>query len=132
MVKNNQINFPNNLISPAYKNYNLSSVQKITDNNEYGDFHNDYHELKFEDLKKLDIQSDIDSIWEIAYKSYKKEFTKDRSFSLDSDSEMTEEIDCIINGFERRMKKRNDNVTDSLLSEIVEDLGKPSFCKINI
>lgn len=80
-------------------------------------------ELKIEDLKLMDIDSELDYIYEIAYKSYKKEFTKDNSFSIDSDEEINEEINTIVNEFEERMKLRNQNLTDSLLSEVLDDLG---------
>ena len=80
-------------------------------------------ELKIEDLKLMDIDSELDYIYEIAYKSYKKEFTKDNSFSIDSDEEIDEEINTIVNEFEERMKLRNQNLTDSLLSEVLDDLG---------
>ncbi len=88
-------------------------------------------ELKLEDLKIIDIDSELDFIYEIAYKTYKKEFFKDKSFSIDSDDEVNEEIDTLLIEFEERMKLRNQNLTDSLLSEVLDDLGIIWFIYLN-
>jgi hypothetical protein len=39
----------------------------------------------------------------------------------------TSEIDVLVNEFEERMKSRNKNLTDSMLSEILDDLGNKKF-----
>ena len=105
----------NNNKANSYKNPSLKTEKEMRES--------EPQELKIEDLKIIEIDSELDFIYEIAYKTYKKEFTKDKSFSIDSDEDLNEEIDLIVNEFEDRMKLRNQNLTDSLLSEVLDDLG---------
>jgi len=106
----------NNNTANSYLNMNLKSEKELIEKAEA-------QELKLEDLKILDIDSELDFIYEVVYKTYKKEFTKDKSFSIESDDEMNEEADALVTEFEERMKLRNQNLTDSLLSEVLDDLG---------
>jgi len=124
----NQNYFQNNsTASNLYLNMNLTNIKNEINSNtnyfikEMRD--SDAPELKIEDLKIIDIDTEIDYLYEITYKAYKKEFTKDKSFSIDSDEDVIEAVDSIVNGFEDRVKLRNQNLTDSILSEILDDLG---------
>lgn len=123
----------NNNYSPNYMmNYNFSNMrQKINLNSVYS-FHNEkseeFKERKLEDIKQLNIKNDIDPIFDITYKTYKKEFLKDRSFSVDLSDDIMDEVNDILFEFDKKLKKRDDNLTDSILSEILDDLGK-NFCE---
>ena len=115
----NNTDFSN--IKPAYLNYNINNNISNNDyNNE--DLLNDQN-YNIEDLKKLEIDSEIELIYDITYQTYKNEFLNNKSFSVESNDQISDDCDFIINEIENRMKKRNDNLTDSLLSEFLEDIG---------
>ncbi len=123
LSKIGQYTYNNKNIGSAYSDMNINN-HKNEINKDLRD--NDTQELKIEDLNIIDIDTELDYLYEIAYKNYKKEFTKDKSFSIDSDMD-TSEIDVLVNEFEERMKSRNKNLTDSMLSEILDDLGNKKF-----
>jgi len=119
--KINQYNYPNNNIGNGYLNMNLNNLKTDFINKDIKD--NDTQDLKIDDLKIIEIDTELDYLYEIVYKTYKKEFTKDKSFSIESDEDIYDEIDLLVNEFEDRMKLRNQNLTDSMLSEILDDIG---------
>jgi hypothetical protein len=57
------------------------------------------------------------------YNYYKKEYLNNRDFSLDSE-DITEELDEIINEFDVNLKRRNEMLSDSIYSDILDDFGK--------
>ena len=72
----------NNIYSGNYINYNFSNIkQKLTLTNNSYSFQNEkpeiFKEKKLEDIKSLNIKNDIESIYDLTYKTYKKEFQKD-------------------------------------------------------
>jgi hypothetical protein len=130
---NNNINNINNVsnitnFSPNLINYNFSNIkQKINPNSQYS-FHNEkqeeIQEKKLEDIKQLNIKDDLDPIFDITYNVYKKEFQKDKSFSIELSDDIMDEVNDILYEFNKKLRKREDNLTDSILSEILDDLGK--------
>ena len=81
----------NNNTANSYLNQNLNSGKETRES--------EAQEIKIEDLKLIDIETELDYLYEIVYKTYKKEFTKDKSFSIDSDDEIIEEADILLNEF---------------------------------
>lgn len=57
---------------------------------------------------------------------YKKEYLNNRDFSLDSE-DITEELDEIINEFDINLKRRNEILSDSIYSDILDEFGKKNF-----
>jgi hypothetical protein len=62
-------------------------------------------------------------VYSECYNLYKKEYLNDRDFSLDSE-DITEELEEIISDFDINLKRRNDLLSDSIYSDILDDFGK--------
>ncbi len=64
-----------------------------------------------------------EEIYTNCYDKYKYEYTDNLDFSIRSD-DMSEEIDDLLNNFDTHLKKRNDVLSTSVYSDILNELGK--------
>jgi hypothetical protein len=57
------------------------------------------------------------------YQQYKKEYMNDENFSLKS-YDMSEEIDDFINEFDFHVKRRHEVMSNSIYSDLLDQIGK--------
>ena len=75
----------------------------------------------YERLELLNKSNDSD-IYNCCYLIYKKDYVNNKDFSIKSD-DITEEIDELINDYDNHKKARKHNDSNSLYSEMLEELG---------
>jgi hypothetical protein len=56
------------------------------------------------------------------YQQYKKEYANDEDFSLKS-SNISQEVDELLNEFDYHVKQRHDIVSNSIYSDLLEQIG---------
>jgi len=61
-------------------------------------------------------------VYHQCYSIYKQEYTNDKEFSIKSE-DISEELDGILNEYEVNLKKRNDNLSNSIYSDILDIFG---------
>lgn len=71
-------------------------------------------------------ENDIVEIFNQCYNIYKKEYMCDEDFSIKSDS-ISEELEEIINEYDAHLKKRNDTLSNSIYSDILDEFGIITF-----
>src|SRR4051794_23093663 len=68
----------------------------------------------------FDSKEHINQIYSYCYNTYKAEYTGGLDFSMEDD-EIDDEISQIFREFENKKRKRNEEFSDSILSELLED-----------
>jgi hypothetical protein len=65
----------------------------------------------------------LNDIYNYCYREYKQEYMNDEDFSIKSE-DINNEVDEIIDDFDLKLKKRKNNLSDSVYSDILDELGK--------
>ena len=76
---------------------------------------------KYEELETFNKSNDS-AIYKCCYSIYKKDYLNNMEFSIQSE-DISNEIDDLINDYDNRKKNRVNYDTNSIYSEILNELG---------
>ena len=68
----------------------------------------------------------LNDIYDFCYKEYKQEYMNDEDFSIKSE-EINIEVDEIVEDYALKLKRRKNKHSDSIYSEVLDELGKINF-----
>lgn len=74
-------------------------------------------------MNPLITSGQINDIYNFCYKEYKQEYMNEEDFSIKSE-DINNELDDIIDDYDLKLKRRKNNSSDSIYSDILDELGK--------